>query len=369
MPQNRLIQNIRSFLIGMTAVFTLLAVSPPGVFAHAATFVVSDFSTPEPNIVRLVLRVDEKTIMEVAAEADRNGDGVIDADELKTGYESIIHPYLSKRITVSNNGEALSMVAVKQELPNPNVLRFEFDFPSEQPIEQLSIGYDAFFEVAPDHTNIAAFRIGEEQSFQHLFSGDNKVWTGRLGEAPLVAETVVQFVLLGIEHILTGYDHLLFLFALLLIRASFRQTIAIVTSFTVAHSITLALAALNIVSLPSRFVEAFIALSIVYVVIENVFRVKPIKYRWVLTFIFGLIHGFGFAGALREIGLPKSQEMYALVTFNVGVELGQLAVVCVVLPLLFAIGGRSWYSRMQLAASCLIGAFGLFWLVSRIAGV
>ena len=127
-----------------------------------------------------------------------------------------------------------------------------------------------------------------------------------------------SFFLLGIEHILTGYDHLLFLLALILRGGNLWSLFKIITAFTIAHSITLALAALNIVMLPERLVEATIALSIAYVAAENLFMRKAVSHRWAVSFLFGLVHGFGFSNVLRELGLPKEGLLWSLLNFNLG---------------------------------------------------
>ena len=142
-------------------------------------------------------------------------------------------------------------------------------------------------------------------------------------------------VKLGVEHILTGYDHLVFLLGLILVGGSLRSLVGVVSAFTIAHSITLALAATGVLAPSPRFIEPLIALSIAYVGVENLF-VKDASRRWRITFPFGLIHGFGFAGALREIGLPAGQVPVALVSFNLGVELGQLGVLALALPMVLA---------------------------------
>jgi hydrogenase/urease accessory protein HupE len=165
---------------------------------------------------------------------------------------------------------------------------------------------------------------------------------------PTVWSESWRFFGLGVEHILLGYDHLLFLFALLLVRLRFRDLAVIVTSFTVAHSITLVGAGLGAFSLPSAIVEPAIALTILYVGLENFFIKKPSR-RWVLTFALGLIHGFGFAGLLAEIGLPKTGTVPALLSFNVGVEVGQLAMVAVVVPALTALRADTVSTRARVA--------------------
>lgn len=183
------------------------------------------------------------------------------------------------------------------------------------------------------------------------------------------APTFWGFVWLGMEHIWLGYDHLLFLFALLLVCRSFRSIVGIVSCFTLAHSLTLALATFNVVNLPSRWVEAAIAASIVYVGLENLLRrgTEP-RGRWLLTFAFGLIHGFGFASVLRDLGVGSGAQGIAmpLFTFNLGVEIGQVIVAAAVLPLLWRARKHDGFVRRGVPAlSALVALAGLVWLVQR----
>ena len=174
-----------------------------------------------------------------------------------------------------------------------------------------------------------------------------------------------SFFLLGIEHILTGYDHLLFLLALILRGGNLWSLFKIITAFTIAHSITLALAALNIVMLPERFVEATIALSIAYVAAENLFMRKAVSHRWAVSFLFGLVHGFGFSNVLRELGLPKEGLLWSLLNFNLGVEAGQAMAVLVVVPILIWLRRFKWEPRAVVAMSIVVLAVGLTLFVER----
>jgi hydrogenase/urease accessory protein HupE len=186
----------------------------------------------------------------------------------------------------------------------------------------------------------------------------------------------VSFFRLGLEHILIGYDHLLFLAALLLACATFREAATVITSFTVAHSVTLALAALDVVRLPSRAVEAVIAASIVYVAMENILGMGQSKHRlaWraAVTFAFGLVHGLGFASVLRELGLGSAPGgvVLPLLKFNLGVETGQLFVAAIVFPIILAVRGRGPVMERSFVPACsvLIAVVGTWWLVQRIAG-
>lgn len=177
---------------------------------------------------------------------------------------------------------------------------------------------------------------------------------------------IFMYINLGLEHIITGYDHLLFLFSLIIISERFSDVLKIVTAFTVAHSITLTLAALGMVPVYPKWIEAGIAFTIGYVAVENFF-VKTSKWRWLLTFGFGLIHGLGFATAISEIGFDTKYTVISLVSFNVGIELGQLAVVGIVLPLLLKFRKNPGYYRIFFrGASACILLISAYWFVQRI---
>jgi hydrogenase/urease accessory protein HupE len=189
--------------------------------------------------------------------------------------------------------------------------------------------------------------------------------------APASRAIFVPFLKLGVEHILIGYDHLLFLAGLLLACRRFGSMVVIITSFTVAHSLTLALATFDLVSLPSRVVEPLIAASILYVGVENILRRKQPREssRWQLTFAFGLIHGLGFASVLRELGVGEAGRgaLWPLLGFNAGVEIGQLAVAALLLPvLLYARRAPKFEQRGLPIFSGIVAAAGLFWLIERL---
>ena len=182
---------------------------------------------------------------------------------------------------------------------------------------------------------------------------------------------VRQYFILGFTHILpNGVDHILFVLGMFLLTARLKDVLAQVTAFTVAHSITLGLTMYGAVSVSPRIVEPAIALSIAYIAIENVMTSHLRPWRVAIVFCFGLLHGMGFAGVLKELGLPRSEFLPALVSFNVGVEAGQLTVIAAAF-LLFAYWwqAKPWYrQRFVVPASMLIGAIGLFWTVQRVVG-
>ena len=176
-----------------------------------------------------------------------------------------------------------------------------------------------------------------------------------------------RYLVLGFEHILPkGLDHILFVLGLFLLSTRLKPLLQQITAFTLAHSVTLALSMLQVVSLPSSVVEPLIALSIVYVAAENVFTEKLSAWRPGVVFVFGLLHGLGFAGVLSELGLPQERFATALVTFNVGVELGQLCVVLIAFALVWRVRRLDCYrARVVVPASALIALTGLYWCVER----
>jgi len=191
--------------------------------------------------------------------------------------------------------------------------------------------------------------------------------------APSVWSTMQRYLVTGIEHIFLGYDHIAFLVAIVLWARRLMPVIKVVTAFTIAHSITLSLAALRIVVIPSAIVEPAIAASIIVVAVENFFS-RNVDGRWRVTFAFGLIHGFGFAGALQEMGLPANAVVPALAAFNIGVEIGQVAIVSIVVPVLILLDRLFAADRtkpVRAAAlvyvlSAVITVLGSYWLVTRV---
>ena len=201
---------------------------------------------------------------------------------------------------------------------------------------------------------------------------DNIVFT--VSGEPSTLEVITTYMSLGIEHILLGVDHLLFVFALLLIVQGWRRLVGTITAFTVAHSITLAAATLGYVNVPQAPVEAVIALSILFLATEIIHMLQgrtglAQRYPWLVAFIFGLLHGFGFAGALTEIGLPPSDIPLALLFFNVGVEVGQLIFVAGVL--LIGMILRRLISQpmrwVETVITYMIGGIAAFWTIERVA--
>lgn len=185
-------------------------------------------------------------------------------------------------------------------------------------------------------------------------------------DAGTLAAQAAGFVALGIQHIATGYDHILFLITLLALGGRMRSLLKIVSAFTIAHSITLSLAVLNMVALPARWVESAIAFSIVYVAVENFWKgEEALRTRWLITFAFGLVHGLGFASILKEMAIPRAGVALSLASFNLGVELGQIAVVAAAAAGLRLV--RAWprQTTVRRIISAGAGLAGLIWFIER----
>ena len=231
---------------------------------------------------------------------------------------------------------------------------------------------DRLFNAVGDTHHVIAVVTWTGGSLSHVFAKDapqaNIVAGANDGKhAADTPTTATGFFLLGVEHIATGYDHLLFLLALILCGGRLVELLKIITAFTIAHSLTLGAAALDLVMLPSTLVESVIALSIAYVAFENLYPRYAVSRRWAVSFLFGLVHGFGFSSVLKEIGLPKDSLLLSLLNFNLGVEAGQLVAVVVVVPLLAWLRRTPFEARVVRLVSLVVLAVGLGLFVERVA--
>jgi hypothetical protein len=245
----------------------------------------------------------------------------------------------------------------------------------------LKARYSLLFDVDPSHRGLVQWIGPGSENAQALVFGTESAEQTLALQAQGPWQTLRQYMVDGVWHIWIGYDHILFLLALLLpavlvrrqgqwqgaphLAGAVKEVVKVVTAFTLAHSITLSLAALGVISLPSRLVESAIAASVVLAALNNL-RGTIEGRRWVMAFVFGLLHGFGFASVLADLGLPQGALVLALVGFNVGVELGQLAIVAVFLPLAFLLRGTGFYRFGVLkVGSLLVALLASWWLVQR----
>jgi hydrogenase/urease accessory protein HupE len=317
----------------------------------------------DKNTVEVDLFIPEPSMLQY----DLNADKQLDTEELKQQTSSMTN-YLSDHLQLRNGQKpmALELLSVeraeKETIPG---IAFKLNFTGNSKIESLTIQYSLLFDdYDPNHINFAIIMNGNDVD-QTIWNAENRTYHYEPFQQDGLWPSLWLYFTLGIEHILSGTDHLLFLFALLLITSKASDILKIVTAFTVAHSITLFLAASNIISVRPTVVESAIALTIAYVAVENLV-VKEAGKRWVLTFLFGLIHGMGFAGALKEVGLPQDYFVSSLLSFNVGVEMGQMAVVLVILPILLKLSKLPWYRRLVYAGSGVIILIALKLFAERI---
>ncbi len=270
--------------------------------------------------------------------------------EVRINYFTVDLQPQGIRFAKNQLGEELVLLSFRAAgAGNPEVLSFTADFTN-----QVYPFFECFGRVnyGGQYWNVVIEQVHQTRQIEFT------------PEGPGTWMQMQAFIFLGIQHIFIGADHILFLLGLILIGGRFRDLVKIVTSFTIAHSVTLTLAALNIVNLPPRLIESAIALSIVYIATENFF-IKKVDYRWIVTGIFGLAHGFGFANVLGNLGLPAKGLVVSLFSFNVGVEIGQVVIVALLLPLVWAILKSRFKKQITWATSGMILFFGITWFLER----
>jgi len=227
----------------------------------------------------------------------------------------------------------------------------------------------ALFPYDPQHQTF--LNVYEEESLVHqeIFTQDHQMFVYRTGGSQTRMSVIKEFIPAGIYHIFTGPDHVLFIVGLLLMGGTLVRLLSIVTAFTIAHSITLSLAALSIINPSPRVIEPAIALSIIYVGIDNLMVGKTGRdVRAWIAFFFGFVHGFGFAGVLREFGLPREALGWSLFSFNFGVEIGQACIVVVAAFVLAAIRKQSEAAsrRVLIGGSVCVSLAGTYWFIQRV---
>ncbi|WP_342043014.1 HupE/UreJ family protein [Bacillus sp. OTU2372] len=348
--------------------------------------------TMDSKHTEIVFTLDTLSVIELVPHLDANKNFVLEKSEINKNKHHL-EELIEEGLTLDKGNEEQtptieSMKLVKKE--NKEYLSTTMSFPAFSPGDTINYN-DGFYyhDTGTNYVDLITASIYGESS-EGVLQGKERTWTFLVTEVqqeqgqtappdttqvqPAQVEKPVEktaatswfsFFKLGMLHILTGYDHLLFLLALLLRKQTFKQYAAIVTAFTIAHSISLSLAVLGWVTLPSRFVEAAIAFSICYVAAENIFR-KEIRYRWSITFLFGLIHGLGFATILKEMRIPKSHLAVALLNFNLGIEAVQLTIVLLLLPLLSYLFKLRNSGKIVVYGSYAIVALGAIWLFQRI---
>ena len=313
--------------------------------------------------------------LDFAIGLDQDGDGQLTWDEIRLRHPAIT-AYALERLSLATDKGSCQINTDEQLIDNHtdgaySVLRFHVACPV--PVTELIVNYRLFADLDPQHKGLLRLTRDSETSTA-IFDPQHARQTLSL-TAPDRWRQFADYVKDGVWHIWIGYDHILFLLSLLLpavlltapsnnLRSAFVDVLKVVTAFTLAHSLTLTLASLSLVSLPSRFVESAIAASVVLAAINNIYPLFRGR-RPLAAFLFGLLHGFGFASVLVDLGLPQGALLTSLVGFNLGVEIGQLCIVALFLPLAFALRDTRFYRRMLTGGSAAIALIGVVWFTER----
>jgi hypothetical protein len=313
--------------------------------------------------------------LDFAIGLDQDGDGKLTWDEIRLRHAAIAAYALERLSLASDKGDC--QINTDEQLIDDHtdgaysVLRFHVICPV--PVTTLTVNYRLFADLDPQHKGLLRLTRDGDTSTA-IFDPEHARQTLSL-TAPDRWQQFSAYVKDGVWHIWIGYDHILFLLSLLLpavllaapadnLRGAFIDVLKVVTAFTLAHSLTLTLASLSLVSLPSRFVESAIAASVILAAINNLYPLFRGR-RPVAAFLFGLIHGFGFASVLIDLGLPKGALLASLLGFNLGVELGQLCIVALFLPLAFVLRDTWLYRRLLTGGSTVIALVAVVWLIER----
>lgn len=319
--------------------------------------------------------------LEQAIGVDTDRDGKLRWQELQDRAD-IVNQYLTNQLMISRGGDNCTLALGDDWKIDSHFNESYLLVPLRAQCAlngEIGINYNAFFKEDAEHKLLISLNSESATTSRVLSDSQREIqWDAAAGNR---WTTFLEFVFQGVVHIWIGLDHILFLLSLLLTCVLVRRgnqwlaqqsikrivinTTWMVTAFTLAHSITLSATALGVIQFSSRWVEAGIALSVLLVALNNIFPVV-VRLGW-LTFAFGLLHGMGFAGVLGELGLPADQQLLSVLAFNLGVEIGQMAIVLLLLPLLILLRKQIWYARYALTGtSVVIALVAMQWVVQRI---
>jgi hydrogenase/urease accessory protein HupE len=334
--------------VALLALVLILSFAPHAV-AHPVPFSYLDVRI-EPGAIELTLVAH---MFDIAHELGIDPpDRVLDPSVLILKGDAVL-ALLRGRLQITAGGQLLTegTWSAAEPLPDRQSVRWHARYPTTSAPGSVTVTYE-----------------GGALTSQAILDRSHPQLEYFVGDRQGVFAVIRKFVPAGIHHILIGPDHLLFLVGLLLLGGSIRRLLLVVSAFTAAHSITLSLAALNVITPPARLIEPVIALSIVYVGVDNLMVGRGRDVRAWIAFAFGFIHGFGFASVLREMNLPSRALGWSLFSFNVGVEIGQLLVVVVVASVLIALRSRNEAAgrRLAFAGSLAVIVLGAFWFIQRV---
>lgn len=301
---------------------------------------------------------------------DSNLDGITSPAELAPRYAEL-GAYVEARLLVENDEKPCKVVEIKAAPLAQALDEFWFlkAYECPLPLGEVTFQNTVLLESTGSYRHFARIQLGEDvqtTAFNSAFPTFNlKVSEPESGWLNVFARYVVE----GLEHIILGPDHVLFVILLILIAVGFKRMVWVVSSFTVAHSITLGLAALDVINISAELIEPVIALTIAFVAVETMVRREPPVYLIPITFCFGLVHGFGFSYVLRDnVGLPTQALVPALGGFNIGVELGQIGIVLLLFPARRWLMGKSYERRVVVGLSLIAFGISMYWMIERTLG-
>ncbi|SFE19601.1 HupE / UreJ protein [Paenibacillus catalpae] len=379
----------------LAALWLLFSVFGGTAEAHFASTGFSDITIKDKNLEYNVFLL-EKELLEAMPQLDGNGDGKVSEDELSSGNGTLTALVHDRLIVTGNSkvGTGIVLAAKKTEKAKMPMIEIDINYDFGEPVDRYMVQYNFYDGTNPDHRSYATIRMGQQSIVQVINSSNNILQmegyhgadagtsdtpaTGDSEQKPVTTSSswtsvLKEYVTMGMEHIWSGADHMLFLCGLILASGTSGWTmLKLVSAFTVGHSITLVLSAMDLASLSPLIVEPLIALSIVFVAFETMFRKKfpQLKGKQIaVTVMFGMVHGFGFAEILH--GTMSGSIALPLFSFNLGVEIGQLVVLAVVIPILWVIrklitstsNRQIWWTYVT---SSIVGLMGLYWLVERL---
>ncbi|WP_168210552.1 HupE/UreJ family protein [Persicimonas caeni] len=371
--------------IVLAVVASFVMVSQPAFAHQTAVSTLNVEVRPDKREVDMLLAISPDDVTD-HLKLDPNGDGWVDQSELPY-LEPAIGSYFEEHLQVTNNGQVCQpthqdFVDMGRRMAS---LLFRKTVQCDDALGEVTLTNEVMLASKNGYTHYGQIQIGKD-IHTTVFNRDTSSYTVQVGADGQAAseqsfwDVFVQYIWQGVLHIVLGIDHVLFVLCLLLAARRFRPLLVVVTSFTLAHSITLALSALEVLTLPPTVVEPLIALSIAWVAVELLLEAKkpadaskddeevgPPLHLYALTFAFGLLHGFGFSYVLRdEVGLPTDALVPALLSFNVGVELGQIAIVAAAFPLVAWARGREWGSKAIKVVAALVLLVSVYWFVTRL---
>ena len=334
----------------------LLRLTRVGMLAGILTFLSSTALAHDPGLSAAEVRVMEDRIVAEVSFAPQDLAG--------------IQPLDSHLLTIANDDGKLELRSVTRKPSDGTSVHFLLEF-SNSNATALTITAPVLANLPRGHKQFCSVYDQQDRLLtERMLSADSNELGIDLRTTSTHNRSVVHFFTLGVEHILKGYDHLAFLLALLIGGGALRRNAKIITSFTVAHSLTLALATFRLIDIPPAIVEPLIAASIVFVGLENLFR-RRLAARWLVTFLFGLVHGLGLATALQDLGIGGLgvQAAIPILSFNLGVELAQISIAALVSPLVWRLEQRPAFALKHVPAlSLVITLAGVYWFLVRTVG-